>query len=455
MRSSSACTTRISPARARHSRVGDGLHGVAERQRVRDRGDALDAFGDQHPVVRRCGLRMPWRCRGACSAAGCCRCGMSSPGVSMRNSIDSTTPERTGPSGRVNTPRPVTSTGPGLSLLRRAAAPAATGPPGAGPARRRGMASSSGSSRGCPTGDHTGQVVQRPFVPERRRHLGRQRRVPQRPGRVGVHGDGERVEPVGGWTSSAVSPAAVGFGGADTGRRTGRRRASAGQDLLPRHRRQRQFDDRIGWSGGGAVIAGRASGSSATPRASRLDQVSGGCDPEQQQHRDAGRPRAAPSSVLGSRALASTVAAPAGPRRGGSNSIRVVDAVSPTNASVTSTTSAAGQRRCGRRPGRRRRSGIRCGTMPNGGIADKREAPPAGTAARTRAARRSRRPNAGQLLGAELAHQHPGAHERVALGGGVRQHVQQHPGERDRRAEARPRWPGCPCARRWSRRAAV
>ena len=33
------------------------------------------------------------------------RCGMSSPGVSIRNSIDSNTPERTGPSGKVKTPQ--------------------------------------------------------------------------------------------------------------------------------------------------------------------------------------------------------------------------------------------------------------------------------------------------------------------------------------------------------------
>ena len=37
-----------------------------------------------------------------------------------------------------------------------------------------------------------------------------------------------------------------------------------------------------------------------------------------------------------------------------------------------------------------------------------------------------------------LAHQHPGAHERVALRRGVRQHVQQNPGQCRRGAEADP-----------------
>ena len=44
----------------------------------------------------------------------------------------------------------------------------------------------------------------------------------------------------------------------------------------------------------------------------------------------------------------------------------------------------------------------------------------------------------GDVLGLVLADQHARAHEGVALRGGVRQHVQQHAGERDRRAEAHP-----------------
>ena len=41
------------------------------------------------------------------------RCGIASPGVSTRYSIDSVTPDRTGPCGIVNSPYPVTCLGSG------------------------------------------------------------------------------------------------------------------------------------------------------------------------------------------------------------------------------------------------------------------------------------------------------------------------------------------------------
>ena len=101
---------------------------------------------------------------------------------------------------------------------------------------------------------------------------------------------------------------------------------------------------------------------------------------------------------------------------------------------MTSTTStAAGVLRSAVSPPATISNSLR--NSPNGGIADS-----AKTASRNSGAVHGSASNAApdprELLGAELAHEHAGAHERVALRGRVREHVQQHPGQGDRRAEA-------------------
>ena len=161
--------------RDRDVSAGEGLHCVREGQRVRHRRDTFDSFGDQHTRPRRSGLRTASAPRGACSAAGSFSCGMSSPGVSIRYSMDSKTPERTGPCGMVNTPVPCSRADSARSSGSiRSGWPADAGGGGDSRPRSSRCGRTNGSNRGCPSGTTPDQVVQRPLVPERRRQLRRQ-----------------------------------------------------------------------------------------------------------------------------------------------------------------------------------------------------------------------------------------------------------------------------------------
>ena len=102
---------------------------------------------------------------------------MSSPGVSTRYSIDSITPERTGPCGIVNRPGPMTCRGIECSSGQMAGRRR----PGA-PGRGRGalLTEQRQDQRlqpGVPVGDDPEQVMDLPLVPERGAQHRGQRRV--------------------------------------------------------------------------------------------------------------------------------------------------------------------------------------------------------------------------------------------------------------------------------------